>query len=230
MFTLNNFYKSKEWEQFRKIVIAERTDAEGFVYCELCGKPILKPYDLIVHHKIELTDINVNDYKISLNPSNMMLLHFKCHNEMHKRFGYGTAGYKPKPKKVYIVHGAPMSGKTTWAEENATKDDLIISMDRIWQMLSVKGEDKPDRLRSTAFSIRDALYDIVKYRQGKWQNAFIIQSAPRIGDRERLKARTGADEFIHIDTDKDTCMGRTLGKGSDIRNYIIEYFDSYQEG
>ena len=48
MFTLNNFYKSKEWEQFRKIVIAERTDAEGFVYCELCGKPILKPYDLIV--------------------------------------------------------------------------------------------------------------------------------------------------------------------------------------
>lgn len=67
------FYKSDEWESFRKVVIAKRTHEDGFIYCDLCGKPILKKYDLIVHHKQELSEANVNDHNISLNPDNVQL-------------------------------------------------------------------------------------------------------------------------------------------------------------
>ena len=50
MMTREQFYKSKQWESFRKVIIADRSDADGFVHCAHCGKPILHKYDLIVHH------------------------------------------------------------------------------------------------------------------------------------------------------------------------------------
>ena len=49
---LYEFYRSKEWESFRKVVIAERVKEDGFVYDEVTGKPIVKAYDIILHHKI----------------------------------------------------------------------------------------------------------------------------------------------------------------------------------
>ena len=36
------FYKSNEWEAFRKVIISERTDEDGFVHCTQCGKAILQ--------------------------------------------------------------------------------------------------------------------------------------------------------------------------------------------
>ena len=77
MKTLRDFYRSKEWESFRRVVIAQSTDpATGFVLCAVCGKPILKKYDLVVHHKQELTEANVNDAMVSLNPDNCECVHF----------------------------------------------------------------------------------------------------------------------------------------------------------
>ena len=39
---LADFYSSKEWVDFRKVVIAERMRDDGFVYDEVTGKPIVK--------------------------------------------------------------------------------------------------------------------------------------------------------------------------------------------
>ena len=44
------FYRSNQWESFRRTFIADSADADGFVHCAHCGKPILHKYDLIVHH------------------------------------------------------------------------------------------------------------------------------------------------------------------------------------
>lgn len=235
MFTLDNFYKSKEWEAFRLTVIADRTEPNGFLYCAHCRKPILNKYDLIIHHKEELTEDNVNDYNISLNPDNVECIHFKCHNKIHERFGYGTGGYKARPKKVYIVYGAPLSGKSSWVQENATPDDLVVDLDSIYECISVnKKYIKPDSIKSVVFDVRDSLYDIIKYRRGRWQDAYIIVTGARIGDRERLKARVNADDFIYIDTKRDECIKRIDGREApdEIKKewlkYIIEYFDAFQ--
>ena len=56
MFTLFTFYRSDEWQRFRDTIIAERTQEDGYIYDEVTVKPILKDYDLILHHKIELTE------------------------------------------------------------------------------------------------------------------------------------------------------------------------------
>ena len=233
MITRQQFYKSKQWLDFRKVIINQRTDEDGFVHCCECGKPILHKYDLIIHHKIELSEANVNDTSISLNPDNVECICFRCHNKVHDRFG--DKRYKPVTKHVYIVYGAPASGKTTWVRENATEDDLVVDLDNIWQMISINDRYvKTSSLKQTVFEMRDKLYDIIKYRSGKWHSAFIITGGALKGDRERLIQRTGADECILIDTDKAACLSRLYTKDlpdelmDDWIGYINDWFDRYQ--
>jgi len=236
MMNREQFYKSDKWEKFRKIIIEERTDADGFIHCAICGKPILKKYDLIVHHKQELDDLNVDDVSISLNPDNVECVHFKCHNQIHERFGYNkTSMHKYVQKHVYIVYGSPCSGKSTWVHDNASASDLVVDLDSIWQMVSTNDRyTKPDALRSVVFEMRDKLYDIIKYRSGKWHNAFVITGGALKGDRERLKQRINADGFIFIDTDMNECMKRVKNRDIDDKQqfqqleWIVEWFERYQ--
>lgn len=75
------FYNSKAWRTASKAYAESR----GYI-CELCKNkyldPNIKPIykQLHVHHKIELTDENVNDPSIALNADNFQLLCLHCHN------------------------------------------------------------------------------------------------------------------------------------------------------
>ena len=233
MITRQQFYKSKKWETFRKVVIAQRTDSDGYVHCAICGKPILKPYDLIVHHKQELSEDNVNDATIALNPDNVECVHFKCHNQIHERFGFQKTSPAAINKHVYIVYGSPCSGKSTWVHDVANEDDLIVDLDSIWQMISINDRYiKPDPLRSTVFELRDKLYDIIKYRSGKWRNAYVITGGTLQGDRDRLKQRIGADDMVFIDTPKDVCLQRARQRG-DVHDewtlFVEDWFKNFQK-
>ena len=200
-FTLDNFYKSREWEDFCKVITAERVDADGNIICAHCGKPIVKKYDIIRHHKIPLTEENVNDVTISLNPDNIDLVHHRCHNLIHEKFGY-------KRKEIYLVYGSPLSGKSTWVSDNMSQGDLIVDMDSIWQCISgCERYVKPGRLNAVAFATRDFLMEQVKIHNGKWNNAYIVGGFPLIAERERICRTLGARE-IYIDTPKDECLRR----------------------
>ena len=224
------FYKSKEWEAFRRVIIAERTEDDGFVRCAECGQPILKKYDLILHHTDELDESNVLDATVSLNPDKVVCVHFKCHNKIHERFGYHKQGrFKPQ-KKVYIVYGAPCSGKTTWVNSVATAGDIIVDMDSIYECISINPRfKKTDEIKSVAFEIRDKLYDVIRYRSGNWSNAYVITSMPRLGDRERLAARINADDTIYIDAPKEICLERAkVSRPAEYISFIKNFFDTYQ--
>lgn len=219
MFTLSNFYKSKEWQDLLEVLKLERLVNDELI-CEYCHKPITKAYDCIGHHEIELTESNVNDYNISLNKDNIKLIHFKCHNIIHERFGY------EKPKKVYIIYGSPCSGKSTWVNNNITKDDLIVDIDRIWECVSPCDKyNKPNRLKQNVFALHNALLEQVRLRVGKWKTAFIVGSYPLKMDRQRLADNLGA-ELIYIDTDKETCLSRAVNE--DWKKYINDWWEMYR--
>lgn len=236
MITREQFYKSKKWIDFRKVIISQRTDEDGFVHCSECGKPIIHKYDLIVHHKQELSEANVNDAQVALNPDNVECICFRCHNKIHDRFGDKRSTWqKPVKKHVYIVYGSPCSGKSTWVHDNATADDLVIDLDSIWQMISINARyEKPAALKHVVFAMRDELYNIVRFRSGKWHTAFIITGGALKGDRERLQQRVGADDLIFIDTSYDECMRRLVASDrtdkqkQDWSAYIAEWFERYQ--
>lgn len=220
--SLYDFYHSKEWRSLTKNLRIERTNDNGEVICEYCGKPILKAYDCIGHHKIELTEENVNDYQISLNPENIALLHARCHNFQHDKLGR-------KSRMVYLVYGAPLSGKSTYVKDSMSEGDLVVDMDSIWQCVS--GCDryiKPNRLRSVVFRLRDDLLDMIKYRFGKWSNAYLIGGYPLQSERERLMQELGARE-VFIDTTKEECIERLAADPDRDMEEWLRYIDDWFE-
>lgn len=224
--TLTAFYTSKEWADFRQYLIAARTAADGFVYDEITGKPIVKAYDIILHHKIELTLENVNDANITLNPDNIQIVSFRTHNEIHNRFGSWT-------RHIYLVYGCPLSGKTTYVKERAGIHDLIIDVDKIYACISNNPMYiKSGRLYDCKEAVFETLLDCVKRRRGKWVNAFIIGGYPFKGERERLVAEYGIEEEIFIDCDKDTALSRleVVQDGRDKKEWtghINTWFDRF---
>lgn len=223
---LQAFYKSRRWENFVQGLRLSRVDANGFVICEHCEKPIVKAYDCIGHHIEELTENNVDDVMISLNPDNVMLVHFRCHNEIHKRFGYAER----LVQRVYLVYGAPCSGKTTWVRDVAESGDLILDIDRLWGAVRAEtcGQyDKPNEIKSNVFALRDCLLDTIRVRRGKWRNAYIIGGYPLQGERERLADSVGADKIIFIDTPQQVCLERAKLKNDMWTNYVNDWFTKY---
>lgn len=221
------FYRSKEWANLLAVLKQERVDADGQIICERCGKPIVKAYDIIGHHIEELTEENVHDANIALNPKNIQFLHHACHNREHHKHGF----MHYKPKEVYLVYGAPLSGKTTWVRESMCEGDLVVDMDSIWQCISGQPRYvKPNRLTTVAFKMRDALIDIIKYRTGKWQTAYLIGGYPLQSERDLLCKQLGARE-VYIDTSKAECLARLADETErdvdEWSRYIEAWFDKY---
>lgn len=219
MNSLHEFYTSRKWSDFLNVLKQERTDDNGNIICQFCGKPILKKYDVIGHHKIHLTEDNVNDTSISLNPNNIIFVHHVCHNHIHNKLETGV-------RRVYIVYGPPLSGKSTFVKKNMIKGDLIVDLDLIWKCISNQEMYvKPESLKPLVFKIRDLLIEGIKYRLGRWKNAYIIGCYPYSSERERLSKELGA-ELILIDATLDECLERLnnddSGRDKDIWSKEIE--------
>ena len=222
MWTLSDFYHSKEWADFRRVIINERTRDDGFIYDEVTGKPILQPYDVILHHcHTFLTEENVNDRMISLNPENIQIVSHRTHNALHEKLGY-------KRKEIYLVYGPPLSGKTSYVASVANAGDLIIDMDSIWECISGQPRYvKPGKLRGIAFGVHGYLMDAAKVRNGKWQSCYIIGGYALISDRERIIKEYGARE-VFLEIPKEECIARLMASGDrdkeEWTRYIEEWF------
>lgn len=223
---LADFYHSKEWEQLRRMLMLQRTDSQGFIICAHCGKPIVKKYDCIGHHLQELTESNYRDTSISLNPDNIALVHHRCHNEIHEKAGY-------KQKKVYIVWGSPLSGKSTYVQNVAKYGDMIVDIDKLWQAVSgLPPYQKPNRIKENVFGLHNHLLTQVAQRMGYWNTAYIIGGYALPSERERLAQRLGA-ECVHIDTTMEECMARLdacpAGRNkSEWKKYIADWWNTFE--
>lgn len=225
MYDLNTFYRSKDWQKLLRTLKVERVNEEGQIICEYCGKPIVKAYDMIGHHKVELTEENVNDFDVSLNPDNVSFVHHRCHNYIHDKFGYSK-------REIYIVYGPPLAGKREWVQDNMSEGDLVIDIDDIWQCVSGCARYvKPNRLKAIVFRMRDNLLDAVRYRYGKWNNAYIVGGYPLQSERERLCKELGARE-IFLDVPEAECMARLesseeIKNKDDFKKFVREWFERY---
>lgn len=232
MWTLSSFYHSKDWEAFRELIINERTKEDGLIYDEITGQPILKRYDVILHHSpVELTEENVNDRMISLNPDNIKIVSHKTHNQLHERFKKNFNGRLPR-REVFLIYGSPLSGKTSYLDEIRVKGDLILDIDAIRACISgLEIHEIPKGLTPIVFGIRDYILDAIKVKQGFWDRAYIVGGFPLYAERERIKRMTGAEE-IFIDTPKEECLRRLHEdpKGRDIESwerFINEWWERY---
>lgn len=214
---LHAFYTSKSWRD-----LSYRLKIERGGKCERTGEIFADMSQLIGHHKIPLTEDNVNNPHIALNPDNIEIISFAEHNKEHHRFG--------NAKKVYIIWGSPLSGKTTLVRELMSYGDFVIDMDALWQAVSFQPEYvKPNNLRFNIFKLRDELYDQVKTRYGQFYNAYIIAGLPDKYERERLAQSLGA-ELIYCDSTMQECLERRERSGKPVvwDGYIREWYEQYE--
>lgn len=212
---LESFYASPAWRNFRAGIIAERK-----LICEHCGKLIAKQRDAHVHHKIHLTEDNYKDASIALNPENVMLVHKDCHDQIHERFGYA-----PKGKKVFIVYGMPLSGKTSYVEERKGRQDIVLDMDRLYEAITLLPRyDKPEILYRVVRGVYNHLLDNVKTRTGRWRTAWIIGGFPDKYQREKLADELGA-ELVYMECTRDEAISRIML--DEERRHRVEEYTGY---
>ena len=241
--TVTQFYNGSDWANCKAQVTQERLK-DGALYCEHCGKLILKSFNpnaknnkgaIVYHHKQYLTNQNVNDASIAIAPSNISILHWHCHNIVHGRFNGVAVAVE---RKVYIVTGASCSGKTTFVRERMQEGDIVFDIDDLWQMLSGQPRYiKPDTLKTAVFNIRRNIKEQIAGGAGNWRNAYIIESLPLATDRKREAERYKAfnTEIITMEANREECLNRlyAMPEGRDIKayeKYINDYFDDYTQG
>lgn len=202
-------YDSPKWKKLRRMYL----ESQNYI-CERCGKPAT-----ICHHKEYITASNINDIEVTLNFDNLEALCQECHNKEHKhnfqgkkqRQGFGVAfdenGNLIKKSDVFIVFGAPGSGKTYYVKQHKLKSDLVLDLDYICAALMLEEEIylNHDSILSVALQVRETIYKCVEKRQGKWTRCWIITS---MSDEVLIKAlaiRLKA-EIIKIDTPLEQCI------------------------
>lgn len=221
--TLETFYRTTEWEKLRQTLKLERVNADGELICEYCGKPIIRACDAICHHKIHLTEDNVNDATIALNGANIAIVHHRCHNLIHEKL-------QTKRREIFLIYGSPLAGKRTFVQRSMLSGDLLLDIDRIWQALSGQERGKkPKEITANVFDLWRRLLDQVKTRLGEWRNAYIIGGFPLSAERERLCRQLGARE-IYIESTKAECIARIKDAGQNPESwmrYIELWWDRY---
>lgn len=217
---VKGFYFTKSWLELSYALKVQR----GGV-CARCGFTPLTKEDwalLIAHHTIELTEKNVTDPSISLNPDLIEIICIHCHNKEHRRFGY--------EQKVYIVWGAPLSGKSTAVKQLITPGDIVLDIDALWQALTYQPPYiKSNNCRFNVFKVRDSILDQIKTRYGQWCDAYVIGGYPDRYERERLARDLGA-ELIYIESTKWECLARLekSNRPAAWRQYIEDWWYEYE--
>lgn len=217
---IHAFYCRKDY-----LDLAQACKAKSNGICARCGG-VFDMDELRPHHVIELTLDNVDDVNIALNPNNIEVICHECHNAIHGRFGYNVGA-----KRVYLVYGSPCSGKTTYVESVATRNDIVVDLDKIHRSICICGiYDKPDATKRIAFNIKDYLLDEIRTAtpRRKWQDAYIIGGYPDRYDRDEFVKAYNA-ELVHIATSKDECIKRAYQdiKRATQRDAVVGWIESY---
>ena len=217
---LHSFYTSKPWRDLSYLLKVERGGK-----CNRCGFVAATDEEwatLIGHHVTDLTEENIGIPSISLNPELIEIICLDCHNREHARFGH--------QKKVYVVWGSPLSGKTTLVQQMMRQGDLVFDIDALWRAVTLQpGHIKPTNVRFNIFALRDNLLDQIKTRYGQWYAAWVIGGYPEAWEREQLAQRLGA-ELIYCESTQEECLRRRLESGRPAAwdEYVIDWWKKFE--
>ena len=207
---IHAFYTSKAWRDLSYMLKVQRGGKD-----ERTGEVIEDYSQLIGHHKVELTEDNVDDAMISLNPANIEIISIHTHNIEHHRDWTHKS-------RVYLVYGAPLSGKTAYVQQVSREGDLILDINNIWTALT---NGRSNRCKYNVFAVRDLIYDQIKTRYGQWYDAYVIGTYADRYARERAAKELNA-ELIYIEATKEECINRAAGN-EDYIGYINKWYDTY---
>lgn len=223
---LKRFYGSSAWINFRAAYIGKRIVEDRGSMCDYCGEYIDRSDDVTLHHIEELTPDNYQDTTISLNEDNIKQVHGACHNKIHKHAG-------ERSRRVFIIYGPPLSGKSHIVKRRSWPGDIIVDMDNLFEAVSgLPRYEKPYTILQNVLAMQSLLIDNIKTRYGRWDNAWIIGGYAERYKREKLAADLGAT-IIYMDATKNECIERLYNdperskRGEEWEGYINKWFEQH---
>ena len=99
---IRKFYSSVAW---RKVQAEYKTLRAGL--CERCMREGKYVPGEIVHHKVHVSPLTVDDPSITLNPDNLELLCRQCHADVHPEI------YNKDQRRYEIVDGRVVARETS---------------------------------------------------------------------------------------------------------------------
>ena len=241
------FYNSKTWQACRDNYIAHRRMIDGGM-CEACHINLGEE----LHHKKFLNPGNIHDSDYTVKSENLIWLCKDCHFKEHrdaivkgferKRNAkilnngvYIDDNGQVQPMRVYIVYGAPCSGKTEYVKKYMNKTDLVVDLDAIRTAITYSDRNtESNNLLALALTIRDAIYRLISERDEKidCKNVWIVSTLPRREEREELANKLRA-ELVYIPATYEECIERAKADDNrsqkDLQISIINgWFEHYE--
>ena len=141
------FYGSKKWKELRKQVAEE-----SFYICSICGKPTYSNQG-IVHHKIPVTEENIDNPAITLNKNNLMYVCRNCHEALHKQTD------KRKPYSTSNISSKQNLNKQSEEDTNKIETDKL-SGEFVQLMEDLKGTALVNGCKKKKNATRAILCDV----------------------------------------------------------------------
>lgn len=207
-------YNSR-WRKASKMFLKEHPLCE----CEECVKYGRLKTANVVHHIVP----HRGNYELFWDDRNWQAMNKRCHDRhtfRETRKGINNKmsweGYRfdsegeMVPVKVYLIWGAPASGKTTYVREHMQEGDMVVDLDMIKQSIGMVGKTEAwDLLLETAIGIRDYLYDLIDKRKIK-TNVWVIAGLPTKQERDAVIKKIRPDDIKFIDATQDKCIEQAI--------------------
>lgn len=112
-------------------------------------------------------------------------------------------------RPIYIIDGAPGSGKTTYVKNHKQPGDIIVDMDMLAAALQGEFSTHPDYtpVMDAVISAREAIYNTIRNRTGKWKSAYIITSSSDAKRVQTIVEQLGGS-LITMDVDLEQCINQ----------------------
>jgi len=154
----------------------------------------------------------------------------KDKNERGLRPYGSTHGMRPK---VYVVHGAPCSGKKDYVASRLGENDVVFDYDEVMAAISGRPIYQPNsNLVSYCLDIRTLILKKALKSQDIGKTWVI---ATRVGDDMKSMLSDVPTQYVHVDKPKEECLQRLEQDerrqpiAEELRKVIEEYFSSENE-
>lgn len=141
---------------------------------------------------------------------------------------YFTSSGEYRQSKVYLVCGAPASGKSTYVDQHKKDGDLIVDLDLLRQALGAPHKTS-QLFTELLLAIRETIYKEIVAEHINCENIWVISGLADSDERQRTAHRLNA-EIVFINTPYEECLRRaendSTRKDKVTQKYIInKYFD-----
>lgn len=189
-----SFYGGTRWQKVRKAHLDLNP---------LCKNCLDKGHIVQGRHVDHIIPITQGGEEYS--DGNLQTLCIPCHNIKTKIESMGAP--KDNSSHIFIVHGAPCSGKNYRVKQLASLSDVIIDLDAIADSITfLPAYQRLPHHFSIALAMREAAMKNIVNSFKRQYKVFVLTTKDKESELRAMKQRLNTQSTIHVETGLSECL------------------------